>query len=137
MLRVLLAAGLVLTATAAHAADLRCPRIKMTCGSFEPSWRFVLPGNGTIRLLDPENPNDPANPGVPLPLVVPVCATPTSGNQISITTGAPLSLTATVTLQTCNDASGLTRPRTIDYSYRQGALANSSGPLLSGTACCW
>ena len=137
MLRALLAAGLAIIATAAPAADYACARIKLTCASFEPNWRFVLPGDGTIRFLDPENPNDALNPGVPKPLVTRVCALHTSGNQISITTGAPLSLTATVTQQTCNDASGLVRPRTITYSYRQGALVNASGPLLSGTACCW
>jgi hypothetical protein len=137
MLRVLLAASLAMTATAALAADLGCARIRLTCASFEPSWRFTMSGNGTIRLFDPENPNDPANPGIPKPIVTPVCAIPTSGNQISITTGAPLSLTATVTQQACNDASGQPKPRTITYSYRQGALVNASGPLLSGTACCW
>lgn len=137
MLRMLLAAGLAMIATAAPAADLGCARIRLTCASFEPTWSFVLPGNGTIRLRDPQNPNDPANPGIPKTLVTAVCALRTSANQISITTGAPLSFTAVVTQQTCNDASGQVRPRTITYSYRQGALLGSSGPLLSGTACCW
>ena len=137
MLRMLLAAGLAMAASAASAADLKCPRIVLKCGSFEPSWSFTMSGNGTIRLLDPENPNDPTNPGIPKPLVVPVCAIPVAGNKINITTGAPLSLTATVTQQTCNDASGQPRPQTITYTYRQGALVNASGPLLSGTACCW
>jgi hypothetical protein len=141
MLRALLAAGLAIIATAAPAADYACARIKLTCASFEPTWSFVLPGNGTIRLRDPENPNNPANPGIPKDLVAPVCALRTSGSQIKITTGAPLSLTATVTRNVpsklCNDESGELRPWSITYSYRQGALVNASGRLLSGTACCW
>ena len=130
MPRILLAAAVVLLAHAAHAADHSCVPVKFKCGGAEPFWAFVLPGNGTIRFTDPEN----TNGGTP-PLTIPVCAKPLSGGQTSITAGAPLGLTATVTHQTCTEPSGMTRPYTISISYTQGA-AGGTPRQVSGPGCC-
>jgi hypothetical protein len=129
----LLVAGVAAIAdvpTPIFAADLSyqsCRRIRLTCRGFEPNWSFTLPGNGTIRFLDPQSPNFPA------PLVIQACATG-SGSQINITAGAPLNLTATVTQQSCTEPSGQVRPRKITISYQQGAPG--PGMQISGTGCC-
>jgi hypothetical protein len=125
-------AALICVPTPAPAADLPCRRIQLECAGFEPSWSFVMPGDGTIQFRDPENAN------FPTPQVLPVCAYPIPGNRIRITTGAPLLLTATVTMQTCNDESGVAKPRKIAISYKPGSVGGGSGlpAQVSGTACC-
>jgi hypothetical protein len=130
MMRLLLAAGLAIIATAAPAADYGCQRVKFKCSGFEPSWIFRPSGGGHIKFTDPEN----ANGGRP-PLVIAACATQLPGNQTSITAGAPLGLSATVTHQTCNEPSGMTRPYSISISYTQGA-AGGTPHQVSGTGCC-
>lgn len=116
---------------AASAADIPCKKIKLTCSGFEPNWAFTLPGNGTIKFTDPQNPNYQT-----APIVIAACAHPLPGNQISITAGAPLVLSATVQTQTCTQPSGQTRPFSIAISYKQGAQSNA--PMqISGNGCCW
>jgi len=131
MLKLLLAAGLAVIATAAPAADYQCQRVKFKCSGFEPNWAFRPGGGGTIKFSDPEN----TNGGRP-PLVIAACATPLSGDQTSITTGAPLGLSATVKPQSCLEMDGTTtRPYSISISYTQGA-AGGTPRQVSGTGCC-
>jgi hypothetical protein len=126
MLRVLLAAGLAFIATAAPAADYGCQRVKFKCSGFEPNWAFGPAGGGQIKFTDPENTG---------PIMLPACAVPLSGNQTSITAGAPLGLSATVTHQSCVETNGTTtRPYSISISYTQGA-AGGTARQVSGTGC--
>jgi hypothetical protein len=130
MLRCFFAIGLATIATAAAAADLGCHRVKFTCSGFEPNWAFRLSA-GTLKFTDPEN----SNGGTP-PIVIPACATHLSGNQTSITAGAPLGLSATVTHQSCVEPNGTTtRPFSISISYTQGA-AGGTPRQVSGNGCC-
>jgi hypothetical protein len=130
MLRLLLAAGLATIAAAAAAADYGCQRVKFKCSGFEPSWAFSPAGGGHIKFSDPEN----ANGGQP-PLVIAACATHLSGSQTSITAGAPLGLSATVTHQNCVNPNGTASPYSISISYTQGA-AGGTPRQVSGTGCC-
>ena len=125
---VALAAGLTAPAIA---ADLGCDSVRLRCSGFEPNWALRLNANGTLRFTDPEN----TNGGVP-PIVIHACAKRLPGNTISLTAGAPLNLTATITNQTCTDPSGSTRPRSISISYKQGAAGGSNPMQISGTGCC-
>ena len=129
-----LAAGLVtfiVLPDMASAADLPCQQIQLRCRGFEPSWSFVMSGNGTIRFTDPENPNWQT-----APIVIQVCAHHQPGQRIGITAGPPLSLSATVKPQQCTEASGNVRPFFIDISYIQGAQTNMAHQA-SGNGCCW
>ena len=130
MLKLLLAASLATIATAAAAADYGCQRIKFTCSGFEPNWAFSPAGGGHIKFSDPEN----TNRGRP-PLVIAACATQLSASQTSITAGAPLGLSATVTHQSCVATNGMTQPYSISISYTQGA-AGGTPRQVSGTGCC-
>jgi hypothetical protein len=131
MQRLLLAASFAIIATAAAAADYGCQRVKFKCLGFEPGFIFRPSGGGHIKFSDSENPNF----GRP-PMVIPACATQLSGTQTSITTGPPLSLSATVTQQSCDDPnSGTTRAYFIAITYIQGAAGNTPHQA-SGTGCC-
>ena len=131
MLRLLLAASFAIIATTATAADYGCQRVKFKCSGFEPSWSFRPAGGGHIKFSDPENTNF-GNP----PLLISACATHLPGGQTSITAGAPLGLSATVTHQSCVEPNGTTtRPYSISISYTQGA-AGGTPRQVSGTGCC-
>jgi uncharacterized membrane protein len=130
MLRMLLAAGLAMIATAAQAADHACVPVKLTWAGSEPFWSFRLPGNNTVRFSDPANPN-----WLTQPLVLPACAHP-DGTGYVITAGAPLNLNATVRKQRCVEESERVRRYSISISYRQGASGGT--PMqVSGPGCCW
>jgi uncharacterized membrane protein len=130
MLLAATAVALACAPMAAAGADLPCKPIRLKCSGFEPNWSFRLLANGTIRFSDPENPNWQTTP-----LVLPACAMRLAGQMISISAGAPLDLTATVTPQACTEPSGTTRPYSISISYKQGALG--SNPMqVTGTGCC-
>ena len=127
MLRLLLAVSLATIATAAPAADYGCQRVKFKCSGFEPNWAFSPSGGGKIKFSDPENTG---------PIMIAACATQLSGNTTSITTGAPLGLSVTVTHQSCVETNGTTtRPYSISISYTQGA-AGGTPRQVSGTGCC-
>jgi hypothetical protein len=127
MLRLLLAASLATIATAALAADYGCQRVKFKCSGFEPSWAFSPAGSGQIKFSDPDNTG---------PVVIAACASQLSGNQTSITAGAPLGLSATVTHQSCVETNGTTtRPYSISINYTQGAVGGTPRQV-SGTGCC-
>ena len=130
MLKLLLAAGLATIVTTATAADYGCQRVKFTCSGFEPNWAFHPSGGGQIKFSDPEN----TNGGIP-PIAIAACASQLSANQTSITAGAPLGLSATVTHQSCTEPKGTTRPYSISISYTQGA-AGGTPRQVSGTGCC-
>lgn len=129
---ILVAFGVAVVAGApasAIAADYGCTSVRLRCSGFEPNWAFQLNG-GTLKFTDPENTNG-GNP----PIIIRACAMRLPGNQIGISAGAPLGLSATVTNQTCTDPSGQTRPRSISISYTQGAAGGTATPI-SGTGCC-
>ena len=116
-------------ATAAERGGYNCQRVKLVCSGFEPNWRFTL-SNGTLRFTDPEN----TNFGVP-PITISACARRGPGNKISITAGAPLNLSATVTQQSCGEPSGQTQPLSIAISYTQGAVGGTPHPITGGGCC--
>ena len=126
----ILVAAFIGVPLAASAADLPCDKVKLQCSGFEPNWAFTLPGNGTIRFTDPENPNYQT-----APIVIAVCANRLPGQKISIAAGAPLSLSATVTPQQCTEPSGQLRPLSISISFKQGAQTGTPRQV-SGTGCC-
>ena len=129
-MRILLAASFALIATAASAADYQCQPVRFKCSGFEPNWAFSPAGGGKINFTDPEDTNG-GNP----PINIKACATPLPGNQTSITTEAPLGLSATVKHQSCVEESGKTRAYSISISYTQGA-AGGTPRQVSGTGCC-
>jgi uncharacterized membrane protein len=133
MSKILAAIGVAVVAglpASAIAADYGCTSVRLKCSGFEPNWALRLSAGGTLRFTDPEN----TNGGVP-PIIISACATRLPGNKISVTAGAPLGLSATVTNQTCTDPSGQTRPRSISITYTQGAAGGTATPI-SGNGCC-
>jgi len=127
----MLAAAVVAVAfgSPAFAKDIPCESkpIRLQCRGFEPNWSFQI-ANTALRFVDAENPK---------PIVIRACATqPPLFQPMTITTGAPLFLTAHITHQPCFEPSGQMRPYLASVTYRQGAL--TPHPMqVSGTGCCW
>ena len=128
----LLAAFVASAAGPARAADLDCEPIRLTCSGFEPNWRFELPGDGTIRFTDPENPDWETRP-----LVVSACARRLATGVIDIVSAAPLNLSATVRQEQCIEPNEEVQPFSIDISFVQGAGGGMSPTQVSGPGCCW
>lgn len=122
----------VSAAVPARAADLDCQPIRLTCSGFEPNWLFELPGDGTIRFTDPENPDWETRP-----LTVSVCARPLSSGVIEIVSAAPLNLSATVRQEQCVEPNDDVQPFSIDASFVQGAAGGANPAQVSGVGCCW
>jgi hypothetical protein len=119
-------------AVPARAADLLCEPIRLTCSGFEPNWLFELPGDGTIRFTDPENPDWQERP-----LVVSVCSRRLASGVIDIDAAAPLNLTATVRAEQCIEPNEEVQPFSIEASFVQGAAGGMSPGMVSGVGCCW
>lgn len=128
-----LAITLVAAAAAvpARAADLDCESIRLTCSGFEPNWLFELPGDGTVRFTDPENPDWETRP-----LTVSVCSRRLANGDIEIVSAAPLDLSATVLAEQCVEPDETVRPLSIDASFVQGAAGGMSPAQVSGPGCC-
>lgn len=120
------------TAAPAAAADLGCEPIRLTCSGFEPNWMLELPGDGTVRFTDPENPDWEVRP-----LVVSACARSNAAGTISIHSGAPLNLAATVRHEQCVEPNEEVRPFSIEASFVQGVAGGASPAQVSGVGCCW
>lgn len=118
--------------TPVAAADLGCEPVRLTCGGFEPNWQAELPGDGTIRFTDPENPDWQERP-----LVVSVCARQMSTGTIEIDSAAPLNFSATVHHEQCVEPNDEVRPFSVEASFIQGAGGGASPGLVSGVGCCW
>ena len=130
------AAALALLAsmgTHAGAADA-CIAAEFRCNGFEPNWQFTTMldagGNPVVHFLDPENPGWEQGP-----LVVPGCVLQGSPNDFEVTTGAPLSLIASIVGQSCTEPSGELTEFSVTVSFKQGA-ATSSLNQVEGTGCC-
>lgn len=116
----------------ARAADLDCEPIRLTCSGFEPNWLFELPGDGTVRFTDPENPDWQERP-----LVVSVCARRISADRIDIDSGPPLNLSAVVRHEQCVEPNDEVRPFSVKARFVQGAAGGASPGQVFGVGCCW
>ena len=119
------------TITSVRAADLDCEPIRLTCSGFEPNWLLELPGDGTIRFTDPENPDWEQRP-----LVVSGCVRQLSTGDIEIVSAAPLNLSATVRQEQCIEPNDAVRPFSIEGSFVQGAAGGANPAQVSGVGCC-
>jgi hypothetical protein len=133
--RVMIAASvLAAMAVPALAADL-CIDLRLQCDGFEPNWQFTtsvnLVGRTVVVFTDPENPNWETRP-----LVADGCMLQGSPNDYELTTGAPLSLIASITEQSCT----LTNDEVVGFSvsarFVQGALGSTPRPV-TGPGCCF
>lgn len=119
--------------TPATAADL-CSAAQFRCNGFEPNWQFTTMldsgGNPVVNFLDPENPGWEQGP-----LVVPGCVLQGSPNDFEVTTGAPLSLIASIVGQNCTEPNGDLTNFSVTVTFNQGA-ATPNPNQVQGTGCC-
>lgn len=127
---ILLAAGQYAPAAA---ADL-CSAAQFKCNGFEPNWQFTTMldsgGNPVVQFLDPENPGWEEGP-----LVVPACVVQGSPNDFEVTSGPPLSLTASIVGQSCTEPNGDVTNFSVTVTFNQGA-ATPNPNQVQGTGCC-
>lgn len=127
-----LLSGLVVSSQAS-AADL-CLHMPIQCNGFEPNWQFTTSqdpsGETFISFIDPENPNWQTEP-----LVIESCILQGSPNDFEINTGAPLSLSASITEQNCVEPNEEVFDFSINATFNQGAQTPNPN-LVNGTGCC-